>query len=62
MPLKSLNTLWRTLKIPLINCEDNLILTWSENCFIFSATGGKKICNNGFVTFSTQDDIKLLKQ
>ena len=25
---------WRTLEIPLINCEINLILTWSANCVI----------------------------
>ena len=31
MPLKSLSTFWRTLDIPLINCEVSLALTWSEN-------------------------------
>ena len=25
---------WRTLDIPLINCEVSLTLTWSENCVI----------------------------
>ena len=29
VPLKYLSNLWRTLDIPLINCEINLILTWS---------------------------------
>ena len=25
---------WRTLGMPLINCETGLILTWSANCVI----------------------------
>ena len=29
--LKNLSNFWRALDIPLINCEINLILTWSEN-------------------------------
>ena len=28
--------------MPLINCEVNIILTWSENCVISSATGETK--------------------
>ena len=28
--------------MPLINCEINLILTWSENCVIPSANGETK--------------------
>ena len=35
--LKDLSNFWRTLEIPLINCEINLILTWSVNCVISSA-------------------------
>ena len=38
-PLKYLSNFRITLEIPLINCEINLILTWSENCFLSSATG-----------------------
>ena len=34
MPLKHLSNFWTTLNIPLINCEINLILTWSENCLL----------------------------
>ena len=34
VPLKSLSNFWRTLEMPLINCEDNLILTWSADCVI----------------------------
>ena len=32
VPIKYLSNFWRALKIPLINCEINLILTWSANC------------------------------
>ena len=39
VPLKYLNNFWRTLEMPLINCEINLILTQSVNCVISSATG-----------------------
>ena len=34
VPLKYLSNFWRTLGIPLINCEIYLILTWSANCVI----------------------------
>ena len=34
VPLKYLNNFWRTLEMSLINCEINLILTWSANCVI----------------------------
>ena len=33
IPLKHLSNFWRCLNIPLINCEVELILTWSKNCF-----------------------------
>ena len=36
VPLKYLSNFWRTLNMPLINCEVSLILTWSENCVITS--------------------------
>ena len=32
--LKYLSNFWKTLDIPLINCEVTLILTWSENCVL----------------------------
>ena len=32
VPLKYLSNFWRTLEMPLINCEVNLILTWFEIC------------------------------
>ena len=34
VPLKYLSNFWRTLEMTLINCEINLILTWSANCVI----------------------------
>ena len=34
VPLKYLSNFWRSLEIPLINCEISLTLTWSENCVI----------------------------
>ena len=34
VPLKYLSNFWRTLEMPLINCEVNLILTWSADCVI----------------------------
>ena len=34
VPLKCISNFWRTLEMPLINCEVELILTWSRNCVI----------------------------
>ena len=34
VPLKYLSNFWRNLEMPLINCEINSILTWSNSCFI----------------------------
>ena len=34
--LKYLSNFWRALEMPLINCNINLILTWSANCLIVS--------------------------
>ena len=34
VPLKYLSNFWRTLEMPLINYEVNLILTWSSTCVI----------------------------
>ena len=52
----------------LINCKINLILTWSENCVIYSATRKTKlpITNTKLylpiVTLPTQGNVKLLEQ
>ena len=34
VPLKYLSNFWRTIQMPLINYEINLMLTWSKNCFL----------------------------
>ena len=71
VPLKYLGNFWRTLGMPLINCEINLILTWSTNCVIvstniaiqnatFEITDTKLY--NLVVTLSTQDFSELLQQ
>ena len=38
IPLKHLSNFWRTLNIPLINCEVELFLTWSKNCVLADMT------------------------
>ena len=68
VPLKYLSNFWRTLEMPLINCEVNLILTWSKDCVISSATGETKFKITEtklyvpVVTLSTEDNAKLLQQ
>ena len=36
VPLECLSNFWRTFDMSLINCEVNLILTWSENYIIIN--------------------------
>ena len=38
VPLKYLSNFWKTLDMPLINCEVSLTLTWSENCILTDIT------------------------
>ena len=70
VPLKYLSNFWRTLEMPLINCEISLQLKWSKNCILVAGTVANK--NPSFeindtklyvpvVTLSTQENIKLLK-
>ena len=71
VPLKYLSNFWRTLEMPLINCEFNLILTWSSTCVLI-ATGVPNqpaiftITNTKLyvpvVTLSTQENTKFLQQ
>ena len=67
VPLKYLSNFWRTLEMPLINCEVNFTLTWSPTCVISSANGQTKckITETKLyalvVTLSTQDNAKLLQ-
>ena len=44
VPLKYLSNFWRTLEMPLINCEVNLILTWSADCVIIYTNVANEIC------------------
>ena len=71
VPLKYLSNFWRTLEMPLINCEIELVLTWSRNCVIISTNINDQIptfkitkTNLYFpvVTLLTQDNAKLLAQ
>ena len=68
VPLKYLSNFWRTLEMPLINCEVNLILTWSSTCVITDsiAAGRFEITDTKLyvpvVTLSTQENTKLLEQ
>ena len=50
VPLKYLNIFWRTLKLPLLNCEINLILHWYVNCVIWSNSA-----ENQATTFAITD-------
>ena len=38
VPLKHLSNFWKSLNIPLINCEVELILTCSRNCVLADMT------------------------
>ena len=69
--LKYLSNFWRTLEMPLINCEFNLILTWSSTCVLvatrvdnqnakFAITDTKLYVP--IVTLSTQENTKFLQQ
>ena len=68
VPLKYLSNFWRTLKMLLINCELNLILTWSWTCVITNSTDPGRFVITGtklyvsVVTLSNQDNSKLLQQ
>ena len=71
VPLAYLSVFWRSLELPLINCEVNLILTWYVNCVTVSTNVTNQnaafaITNTKLyvpvVTLSTQDNAKLLQQ
>ena len=71
VPLKYLSNFWRTLEMPLINCEVNLILTWSADCVIIYTNVANQVPTFTItetnlyvpvVTLSTQDNAKLLPQ
>ena len=63
-----LSNFWRTLQIPLINCEINLVLTWPESCVLTSIGQVPTLAITDtklyvpFVILLTQDNVKLLEQ
>ena len=67
-PLKYLSNFWRTFEMSLINCEVNLILTWSSTSIFTNSTGAGRFAITDtklyvpVVTLSTQDNTKLLHQ
>ena len=68
VPLKYLSNFWRTLEMPLINCEVNLILAWSSTCVITNSNGAGTFAITDtklyvpVVTLSTQGNTKFLQQ
>ena len=68
VPLKYLSNFWRTLEMPLINYEINLILTWPSTFLITNSTGaGDSAITNTkryvpVITLSTQDNVTVLEQ
>ena len=68
VPLKCLSNFWRTLEMPLINCEVKLDLTWSSTSVITDSRGAGRFAITDtklyipVVTLSTQENTKLLQQ
>ena len=71
VPLKYLSNFCRTLEMPLINCEVNLILTWSSNCVLIATAVQNQAATFEItdtklyvpiVTLSTQENTKFLQQ
>ena len=71
VPLKYLSNFWRTLEMPLINCEVNLILTWSSSCVLIATSIPNQNATFAItdtklyvpvVTLSTQENTKFLQQ
>ena len=68
VPLKYFSNFWRTLEMPLINCEVNLILTWSSTCVITESNGAGTFAITDkklyvpLVTLSMQENTKFFQQ
>ena len=68
VPLKYLINFWKTLEMPLINCEINLILTWSAKCVLSNDTKATTFAITDtklyvlVAALSPQDNAKLLQQ
>ena len=68
VPSEYLSNFWRTLQMSLFNCEINLIITWSANCFIIVVPFNNQVPTFAItdtkvyvpaVTLSTQHKVKL---
>ena len=71
VPRKYLSNFWRTLEMPLINCEVNLILTWSSTCVLIATNTQNQNATFAItdtklyvpvVTLSTQENTKFFQQ
>ena len=68
VPLKYLSNFWRSLEMPLINCNVYLELNWIENCILSSAGDTAKFVITDtklhvpIVTLSTKYSTNLAKQ
>ena len=45
VPLKHLSNFWRSLNIPLITCEVELVLSWFKNCVLIDKLTREANCN-----------------
>ena len=59
IPLKHLSNFWRSLNIPLINCEVELILTWSKNCVLADMTRRNAQGDNPAIVAPTGLEFKI---
>ena len=67
VPLKDLTNIWRSLKMPLINCKFELSLKWMENFVLTSSDNANKATFTitdaklyvPIVTLSIEDNAKL---
>ena len=59
IPLKHLSNFWKSLNIPLINCEVELILTWSKNCVLADMTRRNAQGNNPAIVPPTGLEFKI---
>ena len=57
IPLKNLSNFWRALNIPLINCEVELILTWSKNYVLAHMT--VNVCADAAIVAPSRVTFKI---
>ena len=71
VPVKYLTNIWRTLEIPMINCDVNFILTWSSTCVLVATNTPNQNATFAItdtklyvpvVALSTQENAKFLQQ